>query len=93
MKLAYLIKELPFSFKLELTKTLPLISGISLCHWCFILAIAFLWTLKLNFDNALGRDNFSKWRKLDSRSLGITRSMISLSSWIVLKILRSAGDA
>ncbi|CAA2976079.1 Polynucleotide adenylyltransferase family [Olea europaea subsp. europaea] len=36
-------------------------------------------------------DNFSKWRKLDSRSLGITRSMISLSSWIVLKILRSAG--
>ncbi|XP_022867742.1 uncharacterized protein LOC111387420 [Olea europaea var. sylvestris] len=37
------------------------------------------------------RDNFSKWRKLDSRSLGITRSMISLSSWIVLKILRSAG--
>lgn len=39
----------------------------------------------------LSRDNVSKWRKLDSRSLGITRSMISLSSWIVLKSLRSKG--
>ncbi|KAL2522047.1 Polynucleotide adenylyltransferase family protein [Forsythia ovata] len=39
----------------------------------------------------MGRDNFSKWRKLDSRSLGITKSMISLSSWVVLKILQSAG--
>ncbi|XP_057491907.1 uncharacterized protein LOC130777523 [Actinidia eriantha] len=38
-----------------------------------------------------GEIDTSKWRKLDSRSLGITRSMISLSSWTVLQVLRRAG--
>ncbi|CAL5369011.1 unnamed protein product [Camellia sinensis] len=36
-----------------------------------------------------GKIDMSKWRKLDSRSLGITRSMISSSSWIVVKVLQS----
>ncbi|KAK6154034.1 hypothetical protein DH2020_013673 [Rehmannia glutinosa] len=38
-----------------------------------------------------GQVEFSTWRKLDSRNLGITRSMISTPSWIVLKNLRDAG--
>ncbi|KAI8031148.1 Poly(A) polymerase I [Camellia lanceoleosa] len=38
-----------------------------------------------------GKIDTSKWRKLDSRSLGITRSMISSSSWIVVKVLQSEG--
>ncbi|KAM7523979.1 hypothetical protein LguiA_013881 [Lonicera macranthoides] len=38
-----------------------------------------------------GQIQFSKWRKVDSRTLGITRSMISEPSWIVLKILQSKG--
>lgn len=35
--------------------------------------------------------DMSSWRKLDSRTLGITRSMIPLPSLIVLKVLRGAG--
>lgn len=35
--------------------------------------------------------DMSKWKKLDSRTLGIARNSISESSWIVLKILQSAG--
>ncbi|CAK9164938.1 unnamed protein product [Ilex paraguariensis] len=38
-----------------------------------------------------GRIEFSKWRKMDSRTLGITRSMISWPSWIVMKVLQSKG--
>ncbi|KAI3462331.1 hypothetical protein Pfo_018994 [Paulownia fortunei] len=38
-----------------------------------------------------GQVEFSKWRKVDSRNLGIARSMISIPSWIVLKNLRAAG--
>lgn len=34
----------------------------------------------------------SNWRKLDSRTLGLTQSMVSLPSLIVLKILQGAGD-
>ncbi|ONH97268.1 hypothetical protein PRUPE_7G180900 [Prunus persica] len=33
----------------------------------------------------------SKWKKLDSRNLGIKPSMVSQPSWIVLKILQSEG--
>lgn len=40
----------------------------------------------------LGQMDMSKWRKLDSRTLGIAQKSISESSWIVLKILQSAGD-
>ncbi|XP_051117437.1 uncharacterized protein LOC127242110 isoform X2 [Andrographis paniculata] len=45
------------------------------------------------FSSDAGGAEFSKWRKLDSRNLGITRSMISASSWIVIKNLRAAGFA
>ncbi|KAL6959837.1 hypothetical protein U1Q18_039988 [Sarracenia purpurea var. burkii] len=38
-----------------------------------------------------GHIDMSKWRKLDSRTLGISRSMISVPSWIVLNVLQSAG--
>ncbi|XP_016451893.1 uncharacterized protein LOC107776501 isoform X1 [Nicotiana tabacum] len=38
-----------------------------------------------------GQLDFSKWRKLDSRNFGITRSMIPPSAWVVLKILQSEG--
>uniref|UniRef100_A0A5B6ZQ61 Polynucleotide adenylyltransferase n=1 Tax=Davidia involucrata TaxID=16924 RepID=A0A5B6ZQ61_DAVIN len=38
-----------------------------------------------------GQIDISKWRKVDSRTLGITRSMISSPSWIVLKVLQSKG--
>ncbi|GFQ05813.1 poly(A) polymerase i [Phtheirospermum japonicum] len=38
-----------------------------------------------------GQVESSKWRKLDSRNLGITRSMIPVPSWMVLKNLRDAG--
>ncbi|KAL0463754.1 UNVERIFIED_CONTAM: Poly(A) polymerase I [Sesamum latifolium] len=34
---------------------------------------------------------FAKWRKLDSRRLGIAKSMISIPSWTVLRNLRAAG--
>ncbi|VVA10028.1 PREDICTED: poly(A) polymerase [Prunus dulcis] len=35
--------------------------------------------------------DMSKWKKLDSRNLGIKPSMVSQPSWIVLKILQSEG--
>ncbi|KAI8536838.1 hypothetical protein RHMOL_Rhmol10G0287200 [Rhododendron molle] len=38
-----------------------------------------------------GKVDMSNWRKLDSRILGLTQSMISSSSLIVLKILQGAG--
>ncbi|KAK9285251.1 hypothetical protein L1049_024440 [Liquidambar formosana] len=38
-----------------------------------------------------GHIDTSKWKKVDSRVCGITRSMISPSSWIVLKLLQSEG--
>ncbi|KAK2966854.1 hypothetical protein RJ640_027813 [Escallonia rubra] len=38
-----------------------------------------------------GQIDFSKWRMVDSRTVGLTQSMISESSWIVLKILQSKG--
>ncbi|KAA8532060.1 hypothetical protein F0562_006798 [Nyssa sinensis] len=38
-----------------------------------------------------GQIDISKWRKVDSRTFGITRSMISSPSWIVLKVLQSKG--
>ncbi|XP_047314889.1 uncharacterized protein LOC124918866 isoform X2 [Impatiens glandulifera] len=38
-----------------------------------------------------GKFDISRWKKLDSRTLGITRSMISPSSYMVLKILKNAG--
>ncbi|XP_011079124.1 uncharacterized protein LOC105162718 [Sesamum indicum] len=34
---------------------------------------------------------FAKWRKLDSRRLGIAKSMISIPSWTVLRNLQAAG--
>ncbi|XP_057981490.1 uncharacterized protein LOC131166879 isoform X2 [Malania oleifera] len=33
----------------------------------------------------------TKWKKVDSRTFGLTRSMISNPSWIVLKILKNEG--
>ncbi|XP_024983324.1 uncharacterized protein LOC112519415 [Cynara cardunculus var. scolymus] len=39
-----------------------------------------------------GEINVSKWKKMDSRSLGITRSMLPSSPFTVLKILRTRGD-
>ncbi|KAM3306355.1 hypothetical protein P3S67_013225 [Capsicum chacoense] len=41
--------------------------------------------------NEAGQIDFSKWRKLDSRNFGISRSVIPPSSWIVLKILHNEG--
>ncbi|KAK4430358.1 Poly(A) polymerase I [Sesamum alatum] len=38
-----------------------------------------------------GQVEFSKWRKLDSKRLGIAKSMISVPSWTVLRNLRAAG--
>ncbi|XP_059284416.1 uncharacterized protein LOC132037810 isoform X3 [Lycium ferocissimum] len=38
-----------------------------------------------------GQIDFSKWKKLDSRNFGISRSMISPSAWVVLKILHYEG--
>ncbi|KAL3525186.1 hypothetical protein ACH5RR_013558 [Cinchona calisaya] len=38
-----------------------------------------------------GEMEFSKWRKLDARKIGINQSMIPSSPWIVLKILQNAG--
>ncbi|RVW32917.1 Poly(A) polymerase I [Vitis vinifera] len=35
--------------------------------------------------------DMSKWKKLDSRTFGITRSMISSPSWVVLKLLQREG--
>ncbi|RVW85766.1 Poly(A) polymerase I [Vitis vinifera] len=35
--------------------------------------------------------DMSKWKKLDSRTFGITRSMISSPSWFVLKLLQREG--
>lgn len=43
-------------------------------------------------DYDAGQIDFSKWRKLDSRNFGISRSMIPPSAWVVLKILQSEGD-
>ncbi|CAI9110508.1 OLC1v1010554C1 [Oldenlandia corymbosa var. corymbosa] len=42
-------------------------------------------------DMGRGGIKFSKWRKLDSRELGIHQSMISHSAWTVIKILQNAG--
>ncbi|XP_058187292.1 uncharacterized protein LOC131304175 isoform X2 [Rhododendron vialii] len=42
-------------------------------------------------DDGVGKVDMSNWRKLDSRILGLTQSMISSSSLIVLKILQGAG--
>ncbi|CAL8171457.1 unnamed protein product [Prunus armeniaca] len=39
----------------------------------------------------VGCIDMSKWKKLDSRNLGIKPSMVSQPSWIVLKILQSEG--
>lgn len=39
-----------------------------------------------------GQIDFSKWRKLDSRNFGISRSMIPPSPQVVLKILHGEGD-
>lgn len=38
-----------------------------------------------------GEVNVSKWKKMDSRSLGITRTMVPSSPFTVLKILRTRG--
>ncbi|KAD7479131.1 hypothetical protein E3N88_02267 [Mikania micrantha] len=38
-----------------------------------------------------GKIDISKWQKMDSRSLGITRIMVPSSPYTLLKILRSAG--
>ncbi|KAI5683986.1 hypothetical protein M9H77_05214 [Catharanthus roseus] len=38
-----------------------------------------------------GRIEISKWKRMDSRELGITRSMIPVSSWIILKVLQNSG--
>ncbi|KAJ8531428.1 hypothetical protein K7X08_026862 [Anisodus acutangulus] len=38
-----------------------------------------------------GEIDFSKWRKLDSRNFGISRSSIPPSAWVVLKILHGEG--
>ncbi|KAJ1403864.1 tRNA nucleotidyltransferase/pol [Sesbania bispinosa] len=45
------------------------------------------------FDYSACRDRFdiSKWKALDARELGITSSMVSRSSWFVLKSLQSKG--
>ncbi|KAK3008462.1 hypothetical protein RJ639_013291 [Escallonia herrerae] len=44
-----------------------------------------------NLVHKQGQIDFSKWRMVDSRTVGLTQSMISESSWIVLKILQSKG--
>ncbi|XP_027361514.1 uncharacterized protein LOC113869404 isoform X2 [Abrus precatorius] len=38
-----------------------------------------------------GRIDVSKWKTLDAKKLGVTSSMISHPSWLVLKLLRSKG--
>ncbi|GMH24537.1 hypothetical protein Nepgr_026380 [Nepenthes gracilis] len=40
---------------------------------------------------AAGKIDISRWKKMDSRKFGITQSMIPVSSWVVLKLLRSEG--
>lgn len=40
----------------------------------------------------VGCIDMSKWKKLDSRNLGIKPSMVSQPSWTVLKILQSEGN-
>lgn len=40
----------------------------------------------------VGQIGSSKWKKVDSREMGITQSMIPVPPWIVLKVLRKAGD-
>ncbi|XP_027180185.1 uncharacterized protein LOC113778863 isoform X1 [Coffea eugenioides] len=42
-------------------------------------------------DDGVGEIEFSKWRKLDARKMGINQSMIPMSPWIVLKILKNEG--
>lgn len=38
-----------------------------------------------------GQVEISKWKKVDSREMGITQSMIPVPPWIVLKVLQTAG--
>ncbi|KAL8034757.1 hypothetical protein ABFX02_12G050600 [Erythranthe guttata] len=38
-----------------------------------------------------GQVEISKWRKIDSRNLGLTRSMVSIPASVVLRNLRAAG--
>lgn len=38
-----------------------------------------------------GGIDFSKWRKIYSRDVGISNSMIPASVWTVLKVLQSGG--
>ncbi|EYU30375.1 hypothetical protein MIMGU_mgv1a017146mg [Erythranthe guttata] len=38
-----------------------------------------------------GQVEISKWRKIDSRNLGLRRSMISIPASVVLRNLRAAG--
>lgn len=43
-------------------------------------------------DDDAGGIDFSKWRKIYSRDVGISNSMIPASVWTVLKVLQSGGD-
>ncbi|KAK7853402.1 poly(a) polymerase i [Quercus suber] len=45
----------------------------------------------LGFNDELGYVDMSKWRKVNSKILGITNSMISLPTWNVLNILKNKG--
>ncbi|KVI08731.1 Poly A polymerase, head domain-containing protein, partial [Cynara cardunculus var. scolymus] len=46
---------------------------------------------RMKYSSYAGEINVSKWKKMDSRSLGITRSMLPSSPFTVLKILRTRG--
>ncbi|CAL0331963.1 unnamed protein product [Lupinus luteus] len=44
-----------------------------------------------HYSASQGRTDLSKWKALDARELGITSSMISQQSWLVLDLLRRKG--
>ncbi|OIV94882.1 hypothetical protein TanjilG_22079 [Lupinus angustifolius] len=44
-----------------------------------------------HFSASQDRTDLSKWKALDARELGITSSMISQQSWVVLDLLRRKG--
>lgn len=46
---------------------------------------------RLNFGDGYAAVDVSKWKKVDAGAFGVSRAMISLPSWTVLKILRKEG--
>ncbi|RAL52593.1 hypothetical protein DM860_017287 [Cuscuta australis] len=47
--------------------------------------------IQLESKSEQGQIEFTKWRKLDARSFGITGSVIPLSPWLVMRRLRAKG--